>query len=85
MKPRAFIASSSEGLHYAKALKQKIASQFDCKIWSESDVFQTSDYTLDSLLEQISLSDLGIFVYTADDALTIRKKTVSAGRDNVLF
>lgn len=85
MKPRAFIASSSEGLPYAKALKKKIAVHFDCKIWSESDVFPASDYTLDSLLEQIPLSDLGIFVYTADDALRIRKTHVIAGRDNVLF
>ena len=85
MKPRAFIASSSEGLKLAKALKKQIAHEFDCKIWSEDDVFTPSGYTLDSLIEQISLSDLGIFVLTGDDTSRIRDKDYIVGRDNVLF
>lgn len=84
MKPRAFVGSSVEGLAVAYAVQQNLLYHAEITVWSQG-VFQLSAGSVDSLLEVLSSSDFGIFIFTPDDITTIRKQTSSAIRDNVLF
>jgi hypothetical protein len=79
-----FIGSSSEGLKYAEGLQDNLQKDADVTIWTQ-DVFQVGDFTLESLLNQLGRSDLGVFVLTLDDVLRIRKKRRMVARDNVIF
>jgi hypothetical protein len=84
MKPRLFIGSSSEGLPVGQAIQKNLNSNAECTLWSQG-VFGISGVGLTSLLNELHKCDFGIFVCSADDMLTMRKKTTPIVRDNVLF
>jgi hypothetical protein len=84
LKPRVFIASSSEHLEVAYALQEGLEHACEVTVWTQG-VFDLSRYSLESLIEALESSDFGIFVFTPDDVVTIREKTQEAARDNVLF
>jgi hypothetical protein len=84
MKPRAFIGSSTEGLPIAHALQNNLKDDAEVTIW-EQNVFKPSEFTLESLLNQLESTDFGIFVFSPDDLVRIRGQKQAAVRDNVIF
>jgi hypothetical protein len=84
MKPRAFIASSAEGIDLANAIQSNLHQVAHSKVWSQG-VFGLSGPTTASLLREVRDSDFGIFVFTPDDTSEIRGKNLSVPRDNVVF
>ncbi len=84
MKPSLFIVSSVEGLVVADNIKLKLEHHFNIDTWNEG-VFGIGSTTIDDLLNKLSSSDFGVFVFTPDDNSTIRKVQHSVVRDNVLY
>ncbi len=81
---KVFIGSSSEGLHLARFIKDKLHRFCFPLLWSES-VFQPSQSSLDSLINSCNECDFAILILTADDILTTRGSTTSVPRDNLIF
>ena len=84
MKPRGFIASSVEGLGIAYAIQENIEYDAEPTVWPQG-VFAPSSYAIDDLIEELTISDFGIFVFTPDDIQIIRDAETNTVRDNVLF
>jgi hypothetical protein len=89
MKPPArrcniFIASSSEALPIAQAVKQYFDQEWDVDIWKEN-IFNPNWNYLETLLNRASYYDYCIAICAADDAARIREETVKVTRDNVVF
>lgn len=84
MKPRVFIASSTEGLDAAYAMQELLDHHAECTVWDQ-DVFSPSSVTLLDLISRAKNTDYGIFVFSFDDAIRIRNKEELAVRDNVIF
>ncbi|MGK5076546.1 TIR domain-containing protein [Janthinobacterium sp. ZB1P44] len=83
-KPKVFIASSVEGLNVAYNTQSNLEHDCDATVWPQG-VFRISVSPLDSLVRQVENSDFAIFVFTPDDAVTMRKESVNTVRDNVIF
>ena len=82
--PRLFVASSSESLPIAEALKVTfLGDPFELSLWT--DIFTPSGYPLDSLDDALMQSDFAIVIAAADDVVTSRRKRRAAPRDNVTF
>ncbi|MCL2137057.1 MAG: nucleotide-binding protein [Coriobacteriia bacterium] len=81
-KPQVFIASSTEGLNVAEAMKSALEPDVDCTIWSEG-VFQLNSFTLLDLESLVRSFDYGVFVFSPDDIATIRNEQTRVVRDNV--
>jgi hypothetical protein len=84
MKPRIFIASSSESRQVAGALQQNLDHVAEVTVWSH-DVFQPGEFGLESLIDRLDRAQFAVFVLTGDDQAIVRGKEVSITRDNVLF
>jgi hypothetical protein len=84
MKPRLFIASSVEGLSIAYAIQSNLHHCADAAVWDQG-IFLPSRYTLDAIIDAISISDFAVFVFAADDQTTIRGESNRTVRDNVLM
>ncbi len=84
MKPGLFIGSSVEGLTVANAIQQNLEHDCNPTVWSQG-IFDSSSNTLDSLLKAVKNHHFAIFVFTPDDVLQIREKSVAAARDNIVF
>lgn len=82
--PSMFIASSTEGLPVAYDLQE--ALEFDCHatVWKQG-VFEAGHTVMQDLLAAPARHDLALFVFTPDDAVTIRGQSWTAVRDNVVF
>src|ERR1700745_2169426 len=65
-KPRIFIASAGENLKLANAIQSNLDHDAECTVWSQG-VMRLSRNTMHNLLEQLSKSDFGIFVFNSDD------------------
>jgi hypothetical protein len=83
-RPSIFIASSTEGLKIAAAVKQQFADFADVDLWTEN-VFDLNRSYLESLLRRVNLYDFAILCLTADDLLESRGQAQKTPRDNVLF
>lgn len=83
-RPKLLIASSSEGVEYAKALKVLLTPNIDSDVWIEG-FFEAGDFTLETLEEHSREYDGALVVATADDQVTSRNKETPAPRDNLVF
>ena len=84
MKPRVFIGSSSEGLSVAYALQNDLEDAADITVWTQN-VFHPTEYILESLLKQLFVADVGVFVFSADDLIRMRGADYASVRDNIIF
>jgi hypothetical protein len=84
MKPRVFLGSSSEALPDLRSMRTALCSACDVVLWSDG-VFRPGDYTAESLLRVLHGSHFAVFLFTPDDAATIRGQSSAVVRDNVLF
>ncbi|MEK8052436.1 nucleotide-binding protein [Ideonella sp. DXS22W] len=82
--PSMFIASSSEGLPVAYDVQE--ALEYDCHatVWKQG-VFEAGHTVMQDLLAALPRHDVALFVFTPDDAVTIRGQSWTAVRDNVVF
>jgi len=83
-KPTIFIASSSEGLDAARAIKTQFDDEATVDIWNE-DIFYLNKSFLASLLNLASFYDYAIMVFSSDDLLKKREQEIKVPRDNVIF
>ena len=79
-----FIASSTEALPIARAVKRHFDHAADVDIWNEN-IFKTNRNYLDTLLNRASYYDYVIAVFSPDDVELIRGRSVKVTRDNVVF
>jgi Predicted nucleotide-binding protein containing TIR-like domain len=84
MKPRIFVASSTEALDIAEAIVYNLDYIAELSPWS-ANIFRLTTPALDTLLEVLETYDFGIFVLTPDDLVVMRKQEVNVPRDNVIF
>ena len=84
IKPRVFIASSSEALDIANATQSNLEKFAECTVWNQN-VFKLSKTLLDSLVLCLNKADFGIFVFSLDDIAKIRTEKFRIVRDNVLL
>lgn len=82
--PRIFIASSTEGLFVANALQENLDHQAEPTVWTQ-DIFNPSEFTIESLSRASESHDYGVFVLTPDDTARMRGNEVNIARDNVIF
>lgn len=83
--PRIFIASSTEGKSVASALKKKLTQVGEVRHWADDRVFSASSITVQQLLNESKCADFAVAILSADDDVTLRKSTMKAARDNVIF
>ena len=83
-RPRVFVGSSTESLDLAYAIQENLQRDAEVTVWPQG-IFEPSQTALRSLIQVLDKSDFGVFVFTPDDRLRLRKRTQSAVRDNVVF
>lgn len=84
VKPQVFIASSVEALSVADAINANLDHDTFPTLW-RTGTFRLGSNTIDDLVKKSSVVDFAIFVFTPDDAVTIREEATHVVRDNVLF
>jgi CRP/FNR family transcriptional regulator, cyclic AMP receptor protein len=84
-KIRVFVISSVEALPIARAVQTAFEHDpFLTTIWTDG-VFRASNYTLQSLEDEVDQSDFAIAIAHPDDQTEIRGKDWPTPRDNVIF
>jgi len=84
-KIRVFIISSAEALGVARTIQNAFAyDPFTTTIWTDG-VFRVTNYTLQSLEDQVDNSDFAVAIAHADDFTDSRGKAWPSPRDNVIF
>lgn len=82
---RVFIICSVEALPVARLIHSGLQHDpFDVIIWSEG-VFKATNYTLESLEDEVDQADFAIAVAHSDDIAEIREVEWPVPRDNVIF
>lgn len=85
MKPKLFVASSSEAIDLANAIHENLMpDDVEVTVWNQG-IFQLSQPAVDSLLEKLDRMDFGAFVFAPDDKVLIRGEESNSTRDNVIF
>jgi len=84
VKPRMFIASSSEHLDLAYAAQEGLEHDVEAVVWSQG-VFTLSRTAMASLMDELDACDFGLFILAPSDVTSMRESTVSTVRDNVVF
>lgn len=84
MKPKLFIASSTEGTDIAGAIHAQLQTVSEVTPWDHG-FFELSKHTLTNLLEKIAGMDFAVAVLTPDDVVRIRDGQYRSARDNVIL
>jgi predicted nucleotide-binding protein len=84
-RPNVFIASSSNSIVYARALKDLLEGDFRVQVWDEDQVFRLGTATIEQLEEHVSYYNFGIFLMLPDDKLIRGEYERMVPRDNVVF
>ena len=84
MKPRMFIASSTEHLDLAYAVQEGLEHDVEATVWTQG-VMALSRTTMASLIDALDESDFGLFVLAPSDVTAIRDASKHTVRDNVIF
>lgn len=84
-KPRVFLFSSSEALPVARAIENALMNDpFLTVVWANG-VFKVTNYTLETLEEELMQSDFAVAVAHPDDKTEVRDEEWPTPRDNVVF
>lgn len=84
-KARIFIISSSEAIELARAVENAFDhDDFKIKVWTEG-VFRASWYPVESLENELDLSDFAVAIAQPDDLTISRGENQPSPRDNVIF
>jgi len=84
-KPDVFLGSSNEGSDILKSFKRRLRSPgFNLIPWIKG-VFEISGTTIESLVKISKDTDFAILIFTFDDKIISRRKTMASPRDNVVF
>lgn len=83
-KPKVFIASSSESLIVARAIQRELDNAAEVSVWDQQQ-FKPMRFPLESLLEILDRSDLGVFIFSPDERLPASDGQRAVVRDNVLI
>jgi CAP12/Pycsar effector protein, TIR domain len=83
-KPSLFIGSSSEGLEFARAVRQLLASDAEVTVWNEG-FFALGQTFIETLTNALPRFDFAVLVLTPDDFVSSRHVDGLGPRDNVLF
>ncbi len=84
MKPKLFVASSSESEELATAIQANLGDHADVTPWNRG-AFEPSRHFMENLIDLAKQSDFSAFVLSADDVVTLRNKEYAAARDNVIL
>lgn len=84
IKPKVFIGSARESIHYVDAIHEQLSYISEVTPWS-AGAFPAGEYTMESLERQLDENDFAVFVFSPDDVVTMREKTIFKTRDNTLF
>jgi hypothetical protein len=84
MKPSLFVGSSSESRRIAEAVQRNLSAVVDVTVWTQVG-FELSKSTLSTLLREVRRYDYAAFVFAPDDVVRLRKQSLLATRDNVMF
>ncbi len=82
-KPRVFIGSSAEAIHYVEAVFEGLKRDTEVTMWMNA--FEELEYTMDDLEKQLDTNDFAVFIFTPDDIIEIRNEKYLATRDNTMF
>jgi CRP/FNR family transcriptional regulator, cyclic AMP receptor protein len=84
-KMRVFIISSAESVAVARVIQNAFAyDPFLTVVWTDG-VFRATNYTLQTLEDEVDNSDFAVAVAHADDITKSKGKKWPAPRDNVIF
>ena len=82
---RVFIVSSAESLEVARSVQNAMEHDpFIVKIWTD-DVFRAANYPIETLEQEVDISDFAIAIAHSDDVTDCRGKQWPSPRDNVVF
>jgi predicted nucleotide-binding protein len=84
-KIRVFVISSAEALPIARAIENAFAHDpFATIVWANG-VFRVTNYTLESLENELDRSDFAVAIAQPDDRTEVRDQDWPTPRDNVVF
>jgi predicted nucleotide-binding protein len=84
-KIRVFVISSAEALPVARAIENAFAHDpFATIVWANG-VFRVTNYTLESLENELDRSDFAVAIAHPDDRTEVRDEDWPTPRDNVVF
>jgi hypothetical protein len=84
MKSSVFIGSSTEGLEFARAIRQSLDEVAEITLWNE-DFIELGDTVVEALTKAVDRFDFAVLVLTPDDLVLSRETTTFGPRDNVIF
>ena len=84
MKPRLFVASSTESIDIAYAVQENLDREMEVTVWTQG-IFELSQTALASLYGLTGRVDAAAFVFSPNDEAFVRGKLQPAVRDNVVF
>lgn len=86
-RSKVFIASSSEGIDVATAVRRLLLGELDqvAEVEPWTCAFELSATYIESLERIVDQADFAVLVLTPDDVTTSRKKEKLSPRDNVIF
>lgn len=83
-RPAVFIGSSSEGLPFARAVRQQLDQDAEVTMWNEG-FFTLGNTFIETLVNSLGTFDFAILVLTGDDLIHSRNDERLGPRDNVIF